>query len=144
MPVSQRLLAGHEQPCRCGDGAEQREQRDAPVPLGEPRRRQLQEHDHDRVDEEKPADAAHGDAGLILRERGQDLELRDPGPDVERVGGHQRHEDLVPEDRPVASGALGPLLAVRGLGDEERQHGGVGDERERVEDEEGAEALRVR
>ena len=83
------------------------------------------------------------DAGLVLGERGQDLELRDPGPDVERVGGHQRHEDLVPEDRPVAAGALGARSSLaRGVGDEDGQDGGVGDERERVEHEERPEALR--
>ena len=44
-----------------------------------------------------------GDAGLVLRERGEDLELGDPGADVERVDDHQRHEDAVAEDVAIAA-----------------------------------------
>ena len=140
--MSQSRLERNEQPRGRRDDAEQREQRDPPPALGEPRRRQLQEDDHDRVDEEEPADPALGDAGLVLGEGGQDLELRDPGADVEGVGDHQRHEDPVPEDGAVAAGALGAPSRVRRLVDEDGQHDGVGDERERVEQEQRAEALR--
>ena len=141
-PESQSRCDRDEQPRGRPDDADQREEGHRVVPSSKPSDRQLQQDDDERVDEEEPADPGLRDAGLVLRERRQDLELRDAGPDVERVHDHQRHEDPVPEDVPVGARALAPShSAARGLVHERGQHGGVGDERKRVEQEEDAKAL---
>jgi hypothetical protein len=111
------------------------------VPARQSRDRQLQEDDGKRVDEEQLTDPALADPGLVLGVGRQHLELCHPGGDEQRIHQHQTHEDAVAEHVEVAPRTLGTRGRPLRRRHEYPEHSRITHERERVEEEERAEAL---
>ena len=139
-PVAARV---DEEP---GDRPEQRHQHERahPAPALDPaRERQLDQHDRHRVDEEDGADLMLADLRLVAREGGEEGEQRVPGRDEEEVQRPEAEEGLVAKDRCVRRGCVACLVRGDARVANKCQHAEVGEECERIQDEENRECGRV-
>ena len=87
------------------------------------------------------ADPALADSGLVLAVGGDQLDLGHAGGDEDGVQRHEGHEHAMAHDVAVAAGALARSTRdLCGLGHEGDQDAGIGDEGERVGEEEESKA----